>query len=128
MELNHSVSCHVISCHFRYGGRSIFLDPPTVGCKDGQWHVTIPASWNLPAVVGTSDAKLTGADTLATSFPARDDVFCRGRDTSTLSRVYMDHISAQLQPFLLPAGGEKGEEGARIGQAVAAALMIEPGR
>ena len=111
-------------CHFRYGGKSIFLDPPTVGCKDGQWHVTIPASWNLPS----SDAALTGAGTPAASFPTRDDVFCRGRDTSALSRVYTDHISAQLQPFLLPAGGERGEEGARAGRAVAAALMIEPGR
>ncbi|CAI7802643.1 unnamed protein product, partial [Closterium sp. NIES-53] len=100
-----------------YGGKGVFLDPPTVEYSQGQWLVVLP-----PALSSSS----TTPPTTHLSFQSRAAVFDKERDSSPLAPLYHDYIQQQLQPFLLPSDSSSGVPSGGFSGAMAAALIIEP--
>ncbi|CAI5963000.1 unnamed protein product [Closterium sp. NIES-65] len=96
-----------------YGGKGMFLDPPTVEYSQGQWLVVLP-----PSLSSSS----TTPPTTHLSFQSRTAVFHSERDSSPLASIYHQYMHHHLQPFLLPSDSSSGGPSG----AMAAALIIEP--
>ncbi|CAI5504850.1 unnamed protein product [Closterium sp. Naga37s-1] len=96
-----------------YGGKGVFLDPPTVEYSQGQWLVVLP-----PSLSSSS----TTPPTTHLSFQSRTAVFHSERDSSPLASIYHQYMHHHLQPFLLPSDSSSGGPSG----AMAAALIIEP--
>ncbi|XP_062196440.1 bifunctional dethiobiotin synthetase/7,8-diamino-pelargonic acid aminotransferase, mitochondrial [Phragmites australis] len=87
-----------------YSGRGLFLDPPTVYVKNVTCNLSLPQSMKHD--------QLSSGDTC---FPSLAEVFCKTRDTSSVSDLYFSYISQQLSEFSLSNSSEH-----------IAALIIEP--
>ncbi|KAL6842248.1 hypothetical protein ACP4OV_027896 [Aristida adscensionis] len=87
-----------------YSGRGLFLDPPTVYVKNEICSISLPDSME--------HNELTPGDTC---FPSLAGVFCKSRDKSSASDLYVSYISRQLSEFSLLNNSEH-----------IAALIIEP--
>ncbi|KAL6659184.1 hypothetical protein ACP70R_003224 [Stipagrostis hirtigluma subsp. patula] len=87
-----------------YSGRGLFLDPPTVYVKDEICSLSLPHSMKHDP--------LPPGDTC---FSSLAEVFCKSRDTSSASDLYVSYISQQLSEFSLSNNSEH-----------IAALIIEP--
>nr|CAB3482573.1 unnamed protein product [Digitaria exilis] len=87
-----------------YSGRGLFLDPPTVYIKSATYNISLPQS--MP-----HDPKTSGA----TCFSSEGEVFCKSRDKSSVSDLYLSYIKQQLSEFSVSSNSEH-----------IAALIIEP--
>ncbi|CAI5473349.1 unnamed protein product [Closterium sp. Yama58-4] len=97
-----------------YGGKGVFLDPPTVEYSQGQWLVVLPSALS------------SSSSTHNLFFQTRSAVFHKERDSTPLAPIYHDYIQQQLQPFLLPSDSSSGGPSGGFSGAMAAALIIEP--
>ncbi|KAJ7299278.1 hypothetical protein O6H91_Y261100 [Diphasiastrum complanatum] len=87
-----------------YSGRGFFLDPPTVFCKDGHWHLHLPNILNV----------FCGAD-MKKGWKSRDYIFAKDRDGSKLAMLYLNSIGDFLSRLV-----------AEQPDVHTAALIIEP--